>query len=186
MHRLCQLGLALVFGLVLIVPSAWSVVESRMNDWRASPRFDGERYLVSEQDYVSQASDPTGASAVLATLLTWQREDIREPDVLETMTERGFEPTLASFAEQADYFGFEGQWLEASLAALPRLNTPLIAHIHSDGGRFIIVRDVRQGYVYATDPAAGNVLYPLETFDEVWTGRALVFPDPPEQPEAWR
>ena len=186
MRRALQhVGVFLVAGLVLLTPSVWAVYTSTtLHDWRDSPRSDGQRYVVSQREYVPQELDETGVAAVVATLQTWRGQPTDEATAYEELLAREFDYTLASFSSLATDMGLEGHWVEAGTAALAQLNVPFIAHLDDAGGRFIIVREVRQGYLYATDPAAGNVLYPIANFAEVWTGRALAFPEPPPLPEA--
>ena len=56
----------------------------------------------------------------------------------------------------------------------------------ADGTYLIIVRDVRGGYVYATRPLHGNLLYSLDGFASIWTGSLLIFDPPLAQPQEWR
>lgn len=178
--------LALSFA-ALVVPAAWNVYSSvALHDWKASPRFDGQAYLVSESNYVPQEDDPTGVAAVMATLLTWQGQPTSEAEVNDLLIERDFGYRLADLTEFAAEYGLEGRWLEAEKGALTQLKTPYLAHLRDGGGRFVIVRDARSGYLYATDPKRGQVLFPVEQFAAVWSGQLFAFPEPPAQPEEWR
>lgn len=180
---------ALVLGVALLtvlVPPAANVAAAVRDDWRASPRFDGDAYVVSEADAVAQVADPTGVAAVIATFDRWRGGDATEASVVEAIEENGFRYRLADFEELAAAYGLDGRWVETETAGLSRLKTPFVAHLADGGGRFVIVRHVALGHVYATDPTRGNALYPLDRFVETWTGRAFAFPDPPDAPEAWR
>lgn len=178
--------LALSF-LTLVLPAAWNVYSSvSLHDWTASSRFDGQTYLVSQADYTPQEHDPTGVAAVIATLLTWQDQPTSEAELHDLLVKRGFNYRLAEFTEFAAEYGLHGQWLQAEPGALTQLKTPYLAHLNGGGGRFIIVRDARSGYVYATDPQRGQVLFPLEEFTTAWSGQVFAFPEPPAQPEEWQ
>lgn len=171
----------------LVLPATWNVYSSvTLHDWKASPRFDGQAYIVSTANYLPQERDPTGVAAVMATLLTWQGQPTTEAAMNDLLIERDFGYRLADLTKFAAEYGLEGRWLEAEPAALTRLKTPYLAHLRDGGGRFVIVRDARSGYIYATDPQRGQVLFPLEQFTAAWSGQVFAFPEPPMQPEEWR
>lgn len=171
----------------LVLPAAWNVYSSvALHDWKASPRFDGQAYVVSKSNYAPQEHDPTGVAAVMATLLTWQGQPTTEAEMNDLLIERNFGYSLADLTNFAAESGLDGRWLEAEPAALTQLKTPYLAHLRDGGGRFVIVRDARGGYVYATDPKRGQVLFPLDEFTAVWSGQVFAFPEPPLQPEEWR
>lgn len=182
-----DLWIAAAAALALLGPAAWNAYDAAWrNDWRAHPRFDGQRYVTDREAPVPQRTGRFGAAATLATLRHWQGRPLSEAAVQRRLDEAGFDGTLDGVREAAARLGFEGRWVEADPAAVPRLNVPFVAHLREEGGRLLLVRQVRDGYVYATDPTTGQVLYPLQAFAEAWTGRALAFPDPPPQPEPWR
>lgn len=171
----------------LLAPTVRNVAVSTTSyDWRASPRFDGTAYLVSPADSVEAERDATGVAAVIATFDRWRGGDATEASVVQEIEDSDLGYRLSDVEELAASYGFEGRWVEAEIATLPRLKVPVVAHLSDGGGRVVIVRNVAIGHVYVTDPARGNVLYPLERFAEVWTGRAFAFPEPPAAPEAWR
>lgn len=155
------------------------------HDWRASERWDGQAYVLSQTNYFPQTEDQTGVFAVLATLATWRGTETTEADI-QAAVEGEFGYRLSDFEELAQAHGFSGHWLRAEPALLEQLATPFIAHLKSGGGRFVIVRDARGGYVYAADPQRGNVLYPLNEFMADWTEQVFVFSEPPAQPAEWR
>lgn len=181
-----DLALLCVALVVLLAPVVRNVVASTATyDWRASPRFDGTAYLVSDLDVVRQDLDRTGVAAVIATFDRWRGGDASESSVADDIEAREFDYRLSDFAKLAASYDLHGRWVEADVAALPRLKRPFVAHLSAGGGRFVIVRDVGIGHVYVADPVRGNVLYPLQRFIEVWTGRAFAFPEPPPSPGAW-
>ncbi len=156
-------------------------------DWRASPRFDGQAYLVSDADVVRQVLDPSGSAAVLATLDAWRGGSSSEAAVLAVLEGGGFDFQLATLAAVLDEQGFAGRWLTGSDAtALERVATPFIARLTDDGGRLVIVRQVAIDHVYVADPLRGNVLYPLARFAEVWAGQIFTFDELPAVPQPWR
>ncbi len=186
MRRTYLIILAISFT-ALVLPAAWNVYSSvSLHDWKASPRFDGQAYVVSEAGYAPQDRDPTGVAAVMATLLTWQGQPTSEEEMYDLLTARDFGYRLADLTEFAAEYGLDGQWLQAEPGALTQLKAPYLAHLLDGGGRFVIVRDARSGYVYATDPQRGQVVFPMRQFLAVWSGQVFAFPEPPAQPEEWR
>jgi ABC-type bacteriocin/lantibiotic exporter with double-glycine peptidase domain len=170
-----------------LFPAASSVYSSTaLHNWKVSPQWVGDAYFASGTGYEPQARDATGVAAVLATLVSWQGQPVSEAEILDSFEHNDFGYTLSDFAQLAAGYGLNGHWLQGEPGALTQLKTPYIAHLRDGGGRFVIVRDARSGYVYATDPLRGNVLYPLEQFTETWTGQVFAFPEPPAQPEEWR
>lgn len=179
--------LLIVAAAILLLPAAWNIyVSTGPGDWKSSQRFNGQNYLVSSASYVEAQNDATGVAASLATLATWNGLPTGENDVVNHLDEAGYTGNLADFTAMASHYGFAGQWLQTEAGAITQLNVPFIAHMSDGGGRVVIVRDARSGYVYATDPSRGNVLYPVDSFVESWTGQVFAFPAPPDQPEEWR
>ena len=151
-------------------------------DWRASPRFDGRAYLVSDADLVRQELDPSGAAAVLASADAWRGGTMSEAEALAELEARGFDGQLATFEAASGAFDLAGRWLGAAPGALGDLRTPFVAHLSDAGGRLALVRRVAAEHVYVADPLRGNALHPLASFLDVWTGQVFVFDTPP--PEA--
>jgi ABC-type bacteriocin/lantibiotic exporter with double-glycine peptidase domain len=174
-------------GAVLVLPAALNVHTSIIrHNWKESPRWNGQAYLTSSENHALRSEDPAGVAAVLATLTAWQEQPVTEAEINSAMAESSFNYTLAEFTELARGYNLNGQWLRTGPGRLEQLRVPFIAHLGDSGGRFVIVRDARSGYIYAADPQRGNVLYPLEQFTATWTGQVFAFPEPPAQPEEWR
>ena len=192
MTRGAYLSILSISLLLLLTPPVLSLYESVvLNDWRVSTRFDGQAYILSTSippsvDPAPAHEDATGVAAVLATLSTWNGTLTAPVDVFERMNASSFAGRLSDVTDLGASYGLMGQWLRAQPAALSLIRVPFVAHVRDGGGRFVIVRDVRGGYVYATDPMRGQVLYPFENFTAAWTGQVFAFPDPPAQPEEWR
>lgn len=176
----------------LVAPVASNVVVSTATDWRASPRFDGQAYLLSDEDVVPVPPDGSGVVSALVTLLRWRGDGTstgagaNEATLLPLAPDDGGSYHLSDVAQLASTLGLAGRWFEADVAALAAVRTPFLASLREGGGHLIIVRRVAIGYVYAADPRRGNVLYPLETFREAWNGRLFVFDEPPPVPAVWR
>src|SRR5690554_827214 len=184
-------AISLLAIFLLAIPAAWNVYTSVVaHDWQASSRFDGQAYIASTRldlpDLTAVELDGTAAARVLATLAVWEGVSAGIEEVAERLGGAGSELRLSDFSDAAAGYGLHGHWLRAEPAALSHIKTPFVAHMKDDGGRFVIVRDVRGGYVYAADPTRGQVLYPFENFTAAWAGHILAFSDPPAQPEEWR
>lgn len=192
MTRGAYLSILSISVLLLLTPPALNLYESvALNDWRASTRFDGQAYILSTSfsssvEPAPAHEDATGVAAVLSTLSSWNGTQTTPAEVFERMSASSFAGRLSDVTQLSASYGLDGQWLQAEPAALSHIKTPFVAHMEDDGGRFVIVRDVRGGYVYAADPTRGQVLYPFENFTAAWAGHILAFSDPPAQPEEWR
>ncbi len=182
-------ALVLVGSLVVLFgPPVWAAYRALgPEDWRASPRWNGRAYLASRDVPIPAGDDTTGVAAALATLARWGGADV---DATAVRAELGARPADASLKEvrsAARELGLDGVWADGEPAALPRLKTPFLAQLQGpSGARFVVVRNAREGYVYALDPGRGHLLFPLDRFAETWTGRMLAFPDPPPAPRPWR
>lgn len=169
--------------LALAAPVAANLYRSFASlDWRDHHSYEDGRYLVSAHDVVWQEADPTGAAAVLATLLLWRGEPTTELDLLDTMNAAGGADTLADVARHFGTHGFTGQWRELTAAGLYHLHPPFVVHLSSGSSRLALVRDARQGYIYLADPIFGNVVMPEAEFIEEWSGLALILEHPPAVP----
>lgn len=132
----------------------------------ASDAFDGRRYVIGQQGVVQQGS--TGAS-VLATLAQRWGYPV-------AMSASSTEPFPDEFEYSARDYGFAGRWVRADKTSLYELPAPFVVRIAERGKRphYILINEGRNGYVYATDPQVGNVLYPLKGFLQVWQKQAFV------------
>lgn len=178
MRAVRSLGIAVASLVVLAAPVAiglWSTP-----DWRVSPRFDGQVYVVSEAGVVPQALDPSGAAAVVASLAGGLDGGMDEAEALTRLEASGFDGQLSTFAAALAAEGLPGRWLSAEPRALAALRTPFIAHLRDAGGRLVLVRRVAAGHVYVADPLRGNVLYPEHAFASDWTGQVFVFDQAPQ------
>ena len=178
--RLLTATITLVSLVLLAVPVAVGVWSTP--DWRASPRFDGQAYLVSEAALVRQELDPSGAAAVLASIDTDLGGEMTEAEALTELEAHGFDGQLDTFQAALEQLGFSGRWLGAGPAALEGIRAPFVAHLSDAGGRLALVRRVAAEHVYVADPLRGNALYPLASFAEIWTGQVFLFDTPPGQP----
>ena len=130
----------------------------------ASDAFDGQRYVIGQRGVVQQGN--TGAS-VLATLAhRWGYSVAPASSPVE--------PFPNEFVSLARDYGFRGHWVGTERSALESLPTPFIVRIRDERVSYLLVNEVRNDYVYATDPNVGNVLYPLKHFLKGWQKQAFV------------
>lgn len=174
--RLLTAAITLVSLGLLAAPVAIGVWSTP--DWRASGRFDGQAYLVSDADLVRQELDSSGAAAVLASIAGWRGGTMSEAEALTELEASGFDGQLATFEAAFGEFDLAGRWLGAAPGALGDLRTPFVAHLSDAGGRLALVRRVAAEHVYVADPLRGNALYPAASFLDVWTGQVFVFDTP--------
>ena len=149
---------------VVLLPS---LNYGQLGDPLASDAFDGQRYVIGQQGVVQQSS--TGAS-VLATLAQ------RSGYPVEATSASSTEPFPDEFERFASNYGFTGRWVHVDRSSLVTLPSPFIVRIAERGERphYVLVNEVRNNYIYATDPQAGNVLYPLKHFLQVWQKQVFV------------
>lgn len=155
-----------------------SLEGSRPGRWLEAPNFDGSRYVLGWRGIVRVAEDPSG----LATLIATVQEAHVKPDVERAPTPRPVRVPVGdlrqAFSRLAYRHGLRGTWHHIEEAdrrrVLERAASGMVAKMHAPVPGLVYVREVRNGYVYASDAAAGNVLYPLEEFLEAWTGHLYV------------
>ena len=134
---------------------------------------------------VRQQFDFSCGAATLATVLThyWGRKTgeievlnvlrARYPDAdWPALQKKGF--SFDDLIWTAKAFGFEGQGAELSAFELEKLDGPVIVHLTKGSfEHFSVVRAVRAGRVYMSDPIIGAVSIPIDEFARQYTGEAL-------------
>ena len=134
---------------------------------------------------VRQQFDFSCGAATLATVLThyWGRKTgeievlnvlrARYPDAdWPALQKKGF--SFDDLIWTAAKLGFEGQGAEIPAAQLAKIDGPVIVHL--DKGKFqhfSVVRAVKVGHVFLSDPIVGAVTMSVGEFERQYTGRAL-------------
>lgn len=134
---------------------------------------------------VRQRFDFSCGAATLATMLThyWGR-DTSELEVLAVlrsrypgedwaaMEKRGF--SIDDLIWAAGRFGFKAQGAELPATELEKADGPLIVHLNKGKfEHFSVLRTVKQGTAYLSDPVLGAVSMPLAEFARQYTGHAV-------------
>ncbi len=121
-----------------------------------------------------QKHDNTCGLAVLATLLSWLGQTVSEKELAgqTKLLVKGL--SLFDFANLASLRGVRGSWVRTVPDALEALPVPMVAQIKNPNGHFVVIRQIYNNHVYVADPNAGNVLYSLAAFSQVWTRRIFV------------
>jgi HlyB family type I secretion system ABC transporter len=78
--------------------------------------------------------------------------------------------SLKAISNAASELGLASRALKVSVRNLPRM--PLPAVVHWEGNHWIILCDVRSGFVRVMDPAQGARRIPREEFERKWSGYA--------------
>lgn len=137
---------------------------------------------------VRQAYDLSCGAAALATLLKhgWDVE-VTEKEVIDEILETASEEPKAKIANagfsmlelkrlgEKRGFTVAGFRLD-DVEKLKALKVPAITLTNSRGyAHFVVIKGVRDGRVYIGDPAFGNRVRTLESFDTEWNNIILVF-----------
>ena len=134
---------------------------------------------------VRQQFDFSCGAATLATILTFYfgrpTPEIEVMNILRSrypdqdwkgLQDRGF--SFDDLIWTARRLGFEGEGGEIAPSGLEKLNGPVIVHL--DRGKFqhfSVVRAVKAGNVFLSDPIVGAVTMSMGEFERQYTGRAL-------------
>lgn len=134
---------------------------------------------------VRQKFDFSCGAATVATMLTyyWGR-DTSELDVMKVLRSRYPDEDWKKLQDQGfsfddliwtvNRFGFEGQGAELPAEELAKLDGPVIVHLNKGKfEHFSVVRAVKAGNVFLSDPITGAVTMSLEEFSSQYTGKAL-------------
>ncbi|MDX1590018.1 MAG: C39 family peptidase [Oleiphilaceae bacterium] len=153
-----------------------------------------ERYqlepLAKQQfrNLVRQAYDYSCGAASLTTILRYYLGvEADERQVMEALlrygeTERIVQRRAFSLLDMKRLMtamGFPSGGFRAELKDLAELDHPAIVPIQYAGfEHFVVVREIRDGRVFAADPAVGNISFTISRFREVWADNVLfiVFP----------
>jgi predicted double-glycine peptidase len=143
---------------------------------------------------VRQAFDYSCGSAALVTILNYHLGlKITEQQAMEGMLERGEKEkiierrgfSLLDMKRYAASLGVEGTGYHAELQDLLTLGQPAIVPIDYAGSKhFVVLRGVRGGIVFIADPSAGNIVFPLAQFAELWDKNTLFVLAPPKNQKA--
>ena len=134
---------------------------------------------------VRQQFDFSCGAATLATILTFYfgrpTSEIEVMNILRSrypdqdwkgLQDRGF--SFDDLIWTAGRLGFEGQGAQIPTTGLEGLSGPVIVHL--DRGKFqhfTVVRAVKAGNVFLSDPVVGAVSMSMGEFERQYTGRAL-------------
>lgn len=80
--------------------------------------------------------------------------------------------SLKSLAIASESLGFQSRPIRASLGKLRDQNRPWIAHWQGD--HYLVVYRIKRNAVIVSDPATGRRSIPIEEFQQLWTGYALL------------
>ncbi len=91
-------------------------------------------------------------------------------------------PSLLSARDSLASFGMESEAFRVAQEQLDQIPLPCLAHLHEDGGRFVIVNELASDQVTLLDPASGWSTVPRTDFAHRWSGRILAVAPTPETP----
>lgn len=188
MQGLASLGRVL---LLAVVASNAAASDSRAatDGSEQKPRFRSWTTLRTK-DVVLQRLDFSCGAASVATLATFfLGRPTTEEEVLRIVRAR-YTPeqwkkkkqdglSMEDLAYMANQLGFQAEGGRLGLAALLKLNGPVIIHLNKgEFQHFTVLRGIRGMTVYLADPALGTAAMPLSAFVDQFTGSALAVWDP--------
>jgi predicted double-glycine peptidase len=92
---------------------------------------------------------------------------------------RGF--SLLDMKRYLASIGVDSAGFKAEMSDLAGLDAPAIVPIDYAGFKhFVVLRGVRDGLVFLADPSAGNIVFPLSEFAELWDRNTLFVAYPPK------
>lgn|GEM_PF-536012 len=135
-----------------------------------------------------QSSDWDCALACAETLLTWAGIG-PQPHLWQEILEPGrpipFLHLRQYFAaHQLQAVGYRLTWGALSRFLEGHSGAPLLAHLDEGSGHFVLIWGITPAGVLTGDPAHGVHLVPAETFQTLWTGACLYFPQLGSMPGA--
>lgn len=145
------------------------------------------------KNIVHQAYDYSCGSAALVTVInSYLGIDINERDAMEGMmahgerekivARRGF--SLLDMKRYLATIGAEGNGFRGTIADLEGLKVPAIVPIDYAGFKhFVVVRGIRDGKVFVSDPAMGQIIFSMAEFTEHWDNGTLFIISPPKGQE---
>ena len=141
------------------------------------------------KNMIRQAYDVSCGAAALATIMKFYygAENVTEQEVIKGMLEIGDKEKirkygfslleLKRYAESRGYLSTGFRMKDVN--ALSKLKVPAIGLIDVRGYKhFVVIRGVSRGHVYVADPAFGNRIKALPSFDKEWNEVLLLVVDP--------
>lgn len=177
--RLCGVILALsgFVSTALVVFSVRVVISSIPGDNSLVESLSGlvvraELHPDTATDRYLQKRLNTCGPAALAYLLNYYGLHLTEDEITERIRVTVSGTSMRELKVAAEMFGFSAKGYSGNIEWLKKEAKPLIAHI--DDRHYVVVNDITDGTVYLFDPGQGHVIYPLENFEEMWDGNALI------------
>ena len=135
------------------------------------------------KNVVKQKYDISCGSAALATIFQFNYNDeVSEQEIIDMIlgiknisslkNESGF--NLLDLKMAAEFFGYTAHGLKGSLAAISKINLPMIVLLEApQGPHFVVVRKINEDSVQVADPALGNQSIKIDKFKEQWNNILL-------------
>ncbi len=134
---------------------------------------------------VRQKYDLSCGAAALATLFKYfYGDDTGEQKIIDAIMEFGDKERiekdgfsmleLKQFGDRAGYIA-KGYRIK-TVEALSKIKIPLLTLTNTRGyNHFVVIKGIKDGYVFIADPAFGNRSLPLDDFEEEWNNVVLLF-----------
>lgn len=124
--------------------------------------------------WIRQQSPQDNACASLRNLLRIMGVPVTEQTARETVTANYSYPSLAALAESLEEWQVENMVVKIRPEQLYDASLPCIAHLHSNGGHFVVITRLADERITYIDPEKGYITSSLIDFAKLWTGVALL------------
>jgi predicted double-glycine peptidase len=197
--------LAVLLGLIVtLAPGASLAIQVNTGPTGSEARIRGTTHAAARvrvpvtsldelrwRNVVRQRTEIGCAAASLATILTYyfdfpatEEEMVQAlysealaapaPDLEEDVLYRGF--NLYHVRNVAQKGGLVGAAFHVDVESIQEVRIPVITRVTIRGyDHFVVFREARGGRVYIADPAFGNTVYRLQSFEKIWSGVMMGF-----------
>lgn len=91
--------------------------------------------------------------------------------------------SIYGIIKAAKYIGFDAEALFGTIDEIiediskKEIHLPLIAHVNNDDnmGHFIVIYKITKNKIYVVDPASGKKKLSIDEFNNIWTGKIVIF-----------
>nr|MCU0448009.1 cysteine peptidase family C39 domain-containing protein [Microscillaceae bacterium] len=83
-------------------------------------------------------------------------------------------PSLQAIQDTLHEYQVDNLAVQIGIEQLPALEFPAIAHLHTEGGYFVLLQSIDNQLVTYLDPAKGKIQVPIAEFAQQWSGAVLM------------
>lgn len=113
------------------------------------------------------------AVAVLSELFELLSLKVNQ-STLDAVRKHSSYPSLSALSDALSDFGVDNISINTSLSQLQEIPYPAIAHLHKNGGHFVVLEKLRNDLLHYIDPEKGLIIESINEFEKKWTGVLLL------------